>query len=269
MDTQPKKLPGIGKKKGSRPTSQQEDRKPSKESRHGSKDTRKGSKESVQSRRASLLLHPPVKLIKTAAQAKKEAEELLAQRDPFEDWRRNMVSGKHMTHFQRQLKTNEGLESLQGGLKDEAQKFKNFWIKELDSDSLYENRLKFGPSGMKVQASAEKKKEAFKAAHWSPTEEGQMRSGTNRDLFNYFNTQVTAEEPSVANLSKLLGKSHTYGANLDKLAKDEQKRQLAENRRLRAEKLRKDASPRLRKRREAAKTDGVFVSPKMDGVKAA
>lgn len=180
---------------------------------------------------------------------------LLAQKDPFEDWRRNMVNEAQMTYFQRQLKTSEGLVALQVELKGEAKKFKNFWMKELDQDRLFEDRTKFGPSGLKATQQAEKRMQAFKNSNWSVTAEGEMRNSTKRDLFQYFGTPCTGEQPSMANLSKLLRKSHTHGSNLEKLAKEEEKRQLALRRQLRAAKLCQDGGLQA-KYKKAAKRAG-------------
>lgn len=205
-----------------------------KESRSGSKLNpddmeRKGSKCSVASE--ALSGPKPVKR-KTAAQKQKEEEERLAQKDPFEHWRRNMASAKHMTYFQRQLKTEEGLSSLKQGMADESKKFKHFHLKDMDDLVLYDCRLKFGPAGMKTQQEAKKADEKFKSNNWSVTEEGEAKARTKDHLFKYYSTSTgSGEKPGLSDLKNLLMKSQTHGMNIEKLAKEEQKRQDAESKR--------------------------------------
>lgn len=205
---------------------------------------RKGSKErrsSIEQLAAATAAR--IRQVKTPQQKAKEAAILLAQKDPFEDWRRNMVNEAQMTPFQRQLKTNEGLTQLQKSMKDEAMKF-NFEMKEIDDDALFEMRTKFGPSGLKSSQTAEKRSEKFNIMNWEPTEEGHNRSRTKNELFQYFGTKMQGEQPTLANLSRLLHKSLHHGANLTKLAQEEQKRQEAERARVRAEKLCRDGGLR-------------------------
>jgi hypothetical protein len=210
------------------------------------------------------LTGPKPRKHKTQQERAKEAAILLAWRDPFEDWRRNMVSEKKLTHFQRQLRSNEGLSTLQGELKGEAQKFKNFWLKEISPEHLYEDRMKFGPHAMKT-AQAVDKKEASQNMGLTLTEEAQQRGSTKENLFKYFKTPLpTGEQPSMGTLAKLMEKSHSHGANLNKLAKDEERRQLEERRRLRAEKLKNDGrfSYKKDKRKEQGSPSPTTEEPK-------
>jgi len=217
--------------------------KESKGSKDESPEDRRGSKErrlSIDNQAASAAR---IRQVKTPQQKAKEAAILLAQKDPFEDWRRNMVNEAQMTPFQRKLKSNEGLKQLQKSMKDEAGKF-NFEMKEKDEDTLFELRTKFGPSGLKSSQTADKRSEKFNDMNWEPTEEGHNRSRTKNELFHYFGTKMQGDQPTMANLSKLLHKSLHHGANLTKLATEEQKRQEAERARIRAEKLCRDGGLR-------------------------
>jgi len=240
VSTLPKGLPQIGKKKGSRPGTQedQEAHQVSKEKRRASSEGRPGSKEATGSK-----TKPAPGAVNrnqlTAKEREQRAKELAALKDPFEDWRKNEIGARYLNFFQQQLRSNEGLSTLQHTLKGESHRFKNFQLKEMDDDTLFDVRLKFGPAGMKVVQNAKKKEDAYKKENWAPTEEGVMRNSTNNKLFNYFGTHCSGEQPRMADLSKLLKKSHTHGANLTKLAKEEEARQLAERRRLRAEKMKK------------------------------
>merc|ERR1712054_567563 len=102
------------------------------------------------------------------------------------------------SYFQRQLRTENGLETLQNGMKDEAKRFKNFWIRELPESHLYEDRIKFGPYGMKASQAQQKKVEAFMASHQlGLTEDGLERTGTKKDSFNYFGTPIQSDQPSL------------------------------------------------------------------------
>lgn len=202
------------------------ERRPSKDKERLPSKERAGSKESAMSG----IVKPPSK---TLQQKKKEAAILLEQKDPFEYWRKNEVGAAHLSNFQRNLKTNEGLSSLQGDMRGTAKLFKNFYMKELDADSLFELRSKYGPAGLNTLKQSEKKLETWKNENWGKTEEAEERGGTNRDLFHYFGAKYTGEQPALSDLSKLLQKSHTQGANLDKLAKEEEKRQVAHKAQLR------------------------------------
>lgn len=219
--------PQSAKKRGPRPPSEDKDklRVPTPESHEAP--SRQGSKQSRSSDRRESITQPRIRQTKSAQQKAKEAAIALAQKDPFEDWRRNMVNEAQMSPFQRQLKSDAGLEKLQGHLKNEARMFKNFWIKEIDPDHLFDNRLKFGPAGMKIQENAKKELEKFKKDNWAVTEEGKLKNSTRKELFQYFGSKVTEEQPKLSDLAKLLTKSQTHGANLDKQAKEEEKRQLA------------------------------------------
>lgn len=148
-----------------------------------------------------------------------------------------MVSLDQMTSIQRKLRTDHGLDDLQSDLRDEAKRFKSFYIKETDPSALYDNRVMFGPAGITATKTAERRSE--KLAPTEMTEEGQQRTGTNRDLFTYFGTNLAAnnDQPGLSSLTKLLKTSHTHGANLEKLAKDEQKKQQAQKAQERAKKL--------------------------------
>lgn len=242
----PRELPQLAKKKRrAQPSrSPRDSRSPSKD-RLGSKDRRDGqncegaddrasSKQSAPSKCPSA---PVLRQNKTPQQKAKEAALLLAQKDPFEDWRKNMVNEKAMSHFQRQLKSDEGLRELQGGMKDEGSKLR-LEMRRIDDDALYENRMKFGPAGLVVMRRAKNENEAFKSSNWAVTEEGQAKNSTKRSLFDYYHTSCAGEQPRLGDLGELLHKSHTYGSNLNKLALQERNRQEAERKRLLAERLR-------------------------------
>lgn len=227
-----KKARAASQQVGSRSSSK--DSKRSKESKEGStQGERRPSKVVIQCAGGK----DRVRQTKSAEQRAKEAVLLLAHKDPFEDWRKNMVNEKEMSMFQRQLKSDRGLETLQSGLADEAKQFKNFWMKELPDSALFDCRTKFGPHGMKAQKVSAKKMDSFNSDNCGMTEEGLQRTGTNRELFKYFGSQIPGDQPSLTNLAKLLAKSQTYGANLDRLAKDEQKRQAAKRAEERAARL--------------------------------
>jgi hypothetical protein len=232
-------LPQIKKKKGTPPL--QGSRSPSKA--HGSRSSSKDEKRQNSKERKERLKQEEQaaaekpQRAKTAQQKAQEAAILAAQRDPFEDWRRNMVDERQMSFFQQKLKTNQGLTTLQNDLKDEARRFKSFTMKELDDAAMFEIRTKFGPSGMRATHHADKRMDAFKKENWSITDDGMSRTETKAHLFQYFNTKVSGEQPTAGQLSQVLSKSQTHGANLDKIAKEEMKRQ--EEERLRAKKLKK------------------------------
>jgi len=233
-------LPQIPKAKAKVRSASQEEgsRKGSKNSQEGEGSPAQGSRrqsKSVVKETAGGLSR--ARQTKSAQQRAKEAAILLAQKDPFEDWRRNMVNEKEMSYFQRQLRTADGLEVLQHGMKDESKKFKNFYIREISHDDLCELRTDHGPHAVKVSQMSEKKLQAFNSNNCGMTEEGLQRAGTNHNLFNYFGSKTNAEQPSLGTLSKLMKKSHTYGANLDKIAKEEEKRQEAKRAQDRAERL--------------------------------
>merc|ERR1719316_1801682 len=99
-------------------------------------------------------------------------------------------------------------------------------MKELDQEALFENRTKFGASGIRATQQADKRMEVFRKNNWEISEEGQHKNSTKHDLFRYYRTHGPAEnsQPTVGQLVKLLAKSHTWGANLNKLAKEEEKR---------------------------------------------
>ena len=50
--------------------------------------------------------------------------------DPFEYWRKNEVGAAQMTNFQRNLRTNEGLATIQAEMRGTAKTFKNFYMKD-------------------------------------------------------------------------------------------------------------------------------------------
>lgn len=162
---------------------------------------------------------------KTLQQRQEEAAIALALKDPFEDWRKNMVSRNQMSGFQQKLQSIAGLSSLQVGLKDESRKFRCFEMGEMDDDAQFSNRTLFCPSGMTIQNAKKKQVEAFKKQHWEITEDGQDKRSTKKHLFKYFGHEVK-EDPGVKDLSKLLSKSQTHGANLERISKIEEKRGL-------------------------------------------
>jgi len=165
------------------------------------------------------------KISKTLQQRQEEAAIALALKDPFEDWRRNMVSRNQMSGFQQKLQSLGGLSSLQAGLKDEARKFRCFEMGELDADAQFSNRTLYCPSGLSIKKQKAKKDEAFKKENWEISEDAQDKRSTKKHLFKYFGHEVK-EDPGVKDLCKILHKSQTHGANLERLSKIEEKRGL-------------------------------------------
>lgn len=171
---------------------------------------------------------------KTPAQRAAEEAAELARKDPFEFWRRNMVNENQMSHYQRQLREDEGLRQLQREMADQGRNFKNFWLRDLgeaqdvkgEKNALFENRTKFCPTGIAATKKAEKRMEAFKNSNWAMTDEGQTRISTRKDLFQHFHLQCKGDQPTLGELGKLMRKSQTHGLNLEKLAMEEEKRQV-------------------------------------------
>lgn len=226
-------LPKIQKAKKA-PVVEASSRQVSKESKRMSQEGREVSKQAV-SAMAQTIGECAGGLTRTrqnknVAQQSKEAAAELAQKDPFEDWRKNMVNENQMSMFQRQLRSEAGLQTLQGGLQDEARRFKNFWLKEIPDGHLFEDRTRYGPHGMKAAQINEKKLETFRSEHLGMHDEGLERTSTNTNLFKYFGQPADFQgtAPPLKALGKLLQKSTVYGANLDKLAMEEMKRQQAD-----------------------------------------
>jgi hypothetical protein len=215
------------KKKVSRPSTQEG-------SRMNSKETRSPSKASAAAG-SDVLDGPKVQPKKLVKQQEQEAALLLAKKDPFEDWRRNMVNENQMSHFQRQLRSNEGLRQLQIDLANEGRRFRNFTLNDIDAAVLCEMREKFGPAGMNVNKALQKKDDQFHANQ--VTEEALQKGGTRRELFQYYGTAIAGEQPGLSHLSKLLSKSHTHGRNLMNCAREEELRQLAAQREARVKQL--------------------------------
>merc|ERR1712232_1128317 len=90
-------------------------------------------------------------------------------------------------------------------------------------------RTKCGPAGQAVHKQTEEKKEQFRNQNWIPTEESQQRTATNDELFQYFG-QKPGEQATLAGLTKLLQKSHTHGCNLNKMAKEQKRKEEEEAR---------------------------------------
>jgi len=118
-------------------------------------------------------------------------------KDPFQDWKKNVLDPNRMTWTQKQMQTFEGIKDLQGELKKAGIDFKQLTLKELDDERLNDNRTLFSEAGMRATERTQKRLQAAMQGAWYTKEEPHDKKEARRDLYAHYGVNHSSSEPAL------------------------------------------------------------------------
>jgi len=125
--------------------------------------------------------------------------------DPFTAWKKSTVDVGKLTLKQLKTRTDEGLKDLQGDLKLEKRRFLQVDLVALDeAEKLFDNRTLYSGFGALTAQKTERRKDAWRAREWLPSEKFLKRKEETTNNFKHYGISFATAEPSLRDYTKLM-----------------------------------------------------------------